>query len=160
MQCSTLVRIMKQDRHPIDFDTAGSGEMAVLALVLGLEGPLLTTIMLKQGASLVMALGVLLLPVGIILPLVWCCGGLGPAVGCSSHCKKTPKCGPCSLWWGSTTAFVWPPIDTGCTPPSTVPSAGCRGSPSLFLGQRSRGKNKGPSGSSPTLEKPWLRGDR
>ena len=45
---------MKQDRHPIDFDTAGSGEMAVLALVLGLEGPLLTTIMLKQGASLVM----------------------------------------------------------------------------------------------------------
>ena len=62
---------MKQDRHPIDFDTAGSGEMAVLALVLGLEGPLLTTIMLKQGASLVMALGVLLLPVGIILPLVW-----------------------------------------------------------------------------------------
>ena len=63
--------MQKQDRHPIDFDTAGSGEMAVLALVLGLEGPLLTTILLKQGASLVMALGVLLLPVAIILPLVW-----------------------------------------------------------------------------------------
>lgn len=62
---------MKQDRHPTDFDTAGSGEMALLALVLGLEGPLLTTIMLKQGASLLMALGVLVLPVSIILPLVW-----------------------------------------------------------------------------------------
>ena len=61
---------MKQDRHPIDFDTAGSGEMALLALVLGLEGPLLTTIMLKQGASLVMALGILVLPVAIIAPLV------------------------------------------------------------------------------------------
>ena len=44
--------------------------MSLLALVLGLEVPLLTTIMLKQGASLLMELGVLVLPMAIILPLV------------------------------------------------------------------------------------------
>ncbi len=62
---------MKQDRHPIDFDTAGSAEMAVLALVLGLHGPVLTVIMLKKGGSLVMAMGALVVPMAFIFVLVW-----------------------------------------------------------------------------------------
>ena len=59
---------MKQDRHPIDFDTAGSAEMGVLALVLGLHGPLVGFLMLKSGATLVTTMAALLLPVAVIYP--------------------------------------------------------------------------------------------
>lgn len=62
---------MKQDRHPIDFDTAGSAEMGVLALVLGLHGPLLGFLMLKSGATLVTTMAALLLPVAVVYPLLW-----------------------------------------------------------------------------------------
>ena len=61
----------KQDRHPIDFDTAGTVEMGVTALVLGLEGPLLFMIMARQGTTLLVPVGILLLTVVISLTLIW-----------------------------------------------------------------------------------------
>ncbi len=61
----------QQDRHPTDFDTAGTVEMSVTALVLALEGPLLFFIITRQGASPLLAAGILLLPVVIVLPLIW-----------------------------------------------------------------------------------------
>ena len=160
MQCSTLVRIMKQDRHPIDFDTAGSGEMAVLALVLGLEGPLLTTIMLKQGASLVMALGVLLLPVAIILPLVWVLWRPWPSRWLFEPLQEDAEVRTMQSLVGFNHCVRLATDRYGVHATLNRPFRWLQGSPSLFLGQRSRGKNKGPSGSSPTLAKPWLRGGR
>ena len=111
---------MKQDRHPIDFDTAGSGEMAVLALVLGLEGPLLTTIMLKQGASLVMALGVLLLPVAIILPLVWVLWRPWPSRWLFEPLQEDAEVRTMQSLVGFNHCVRLATDRYGCTPPSTV----------------------------------------
>ena len=61
----------KQDRHPIDFDSAGPVEMGVTALVLALEGPLLFIFIARQGTNPLLAAGILLLPVVILLPLIW-----------------------------------------------------------------------------------------
>lgn len=61
----------KQDRDPVDFDTAGSVEIGLTALVLGLEGPLLFTIMALQGVNPLMAVGIVLLPVVILHLLIW-----------------------------------------------------------------------------------------
>ena len=60
----------QQDRHPIDFDTAGTVEMGVATLVIGLEGPLLFFVMARQGTALLVPFGILLFTVVISVALV------------------------------------------------------------------------------------------
>ena len=66
-----LFLMTKQDRHPIDFDTAGTVEMVMAAFVLGLEVPLLFIIMARQGTTLLVPVGILVFTVFLPLALVW-----------------------------------------------------------------------------------------
>ena len=62
-----LFLVTKQDRHPIDFDTAGTVEMVMAAFVLGLEVPLLFIIMARQGTTLLVPVGILVFTVFLVL---------------------------------------------------------------------------------------------
>ena len=65
-----LFLMTKQDRHPIDFDTAGTVEMVMAAFVLGLEVPLLFIIMARQGTTLLVPVGILVFTVFLPLALI------------------------------------------------------------------------------------------